>query len=53
MFAVVPITGFLVFGGNLRAMWGYTKAWLRVIGMMIGAALVLLALLYPLITPPQ
>lgn len=41
MFAVVPLTGFLVSGGSWRAAWAYTKQWFKYVGMIAIAGLVL------------
>ncbi len=43
--SIVPLFGLMVFGGDLRATWRYTKQWLYIVG---GMALVgmLIALLF-------
>lgn len=50
LLAVVPLVGLMVFG-NVRQSWRYTRDWLRVIGYMVAAALVLALLFGAIITP--
>lgn len=49
MLSVVPITGLLVFGGNVRQAWRYTKTWFAVVGALAAAGIVIALILYPLI----
>lgn len=47
MLSVVPITGFLITGGNMRQAWAYSKDWLRVIGILAAVAGVFWLILLP------
>lgn len=44
--SIVPLFGLMVFGGDLRATWRYTKQWLYIVGGMVlaGAVIALLFL---------
>lgn len=44
--STVPLFGLMVFGGDLRATWRYTKQWLYIVGGMAlaGAVIALLFL---------
>lgn len=50
MFSIVPLTGFLV-TGNRRQAWEYTRDWLRAIGYIVLAAVVLGLVIWPFMPP--
>lgn len=52
MLCVVPLVGLGVFG-NAKQAWAYTRDWLRVIGLLIAAAVIVALVMYPLTPPPQ
>lgn len=52
LLSVVPISGFLAFGGNLKATWAYTKRWFLVVGGMVVLASILAGFFWLILPAP-
>ena len=52
LFAVVPLTGFMVFG-NARQAWEYTRDWLRAIMYIVAIAALFGLILLPFMPQAQ
>jgi hypothetical protein len=51
MLSIVPLTGLVVFG-NWRQAWEYARDWLRAIGYIVLAAIIMGLLIWPFMPPP-